>query len=243
MIRSLVCVLGLFLVTASSQVYAAEAETLARQLEAQAKASREKTPAEVAQVMDEAIEALRKSQIVEKALKAGASFPVMKLKDAQGAKFDTAALLKKGPLILVFYRGGWCPYCMVQLAYWNNELADVRAKGATFVAITPENSTEAKATIAKRGWEFPVVLDEKSKLARKLGIVYPMPESLIAVYRKFGRDLSATNTSESWELPISATYVVGTDGKIVYAHIDPDYKKRAEPAEVLKSLGQKSLRK
>lgn len=224
------------LVSFSVVIPARAEESLKSELDAKAKAAREKTPAEIRRIMEKALEDVRKTKIAEKAKKKGAAFPSRALKNLTGDSVDLSKQAAIKPVIVVFYRGGWCPYCMAQLKYWNGKIDEVKAKGAEFYAVTPEKTDEAKKTSEKNEWKFPVLVDEGSNLARDLGIVYPLPQDLIGVYRKFGIDLEKTNTSEQWELPISATYVVGTDGKIAYAHIDPDYKKRAEPSEVLKKV-------
>lgn len=215
----------------------AGAESLQSQLDAKAKAGKadEKTKA----IMNDAIEALRKSKLAERGLKVGDTFPDFTLPDSEGQKLSLAAARKEGAVIVTFFRGSWCPYCNIQLLEYQKHADAWKAKGARLVAISPELAEKSKALKAKLKLTFPLLFDEDNALAQKAGIAFGLPADLKEVYKKFGIDLAAANGSQSWQLPIAATFVIGADGKVLYAFKDPDYKKRAEPSEITAALPKK----
>lgn len=208
--------------------------TLTQQLEQKAQASADKTPEEIRKVMSSAIEELKASTIVEKALKKGDKIPEFVLKDVQKGEISSQELLKKGPLVISFYRGGWCPYCNLQLRDLQKHLGEFKAEGAQLVAISPEKPDSTAETIKKQELEFYVLSDSDGKVGEKFGLMFKLPEDLKQVYKKFGIDLEQANGNKDWELPIAATYIVNRKGEIVYSFVDEDYKKRAETRELVK---------
>jgi peroxiredoxin len=214
----------------------AKAETLAAQLEERAKASAQKSPAEVKKVMDSAINELRNSSVMKSAKKKGDKAPAFKLTDIKRGEVRSEDLLKKGPLIISFYRGGWCPYCNLQLRDLQVHLSDIKKTGAELIAISPEAPDKTAETVKKGELDFYVLSDIDGAVAKSFGLTYKLPKDLITVYKKFGIDLSQANSSKNWELPLSATYIVNKKGEIIYSFIDADYKKRAETTELIKIL-------
>jgi peroxiredoxin len=210
--------------------------TLSDQLTLMQKQSSEKIPPEVAKVMKEATDKLRSEQLAEKALKKGQKMPDFTLPDAKGKNVNLKTLLKKGPVIVTFYRGSWCPYCNAQLSNYQQHLADVKAKGATLVAITPEKPDLVALMEDKKKLEFPILTDKDNVLAKKFGLVFAVTPELKQIYTKFGIDLEKSQGNADWRLPIPATYVVGKDGKIIFSHVDPDYTKRADIETVLSAI-------
>ena len=197
----------------------------------------ERIPADKFAVMQANIEALRKSGITNTMLKKGARAPEIKLGNARGETIDLTNLLKNGPVIVNFYRGGWCPYCNLELRAYQKLLPEITGAGASLVAISPEQPDASLSTAEKNELTFEVLSDVGQKVGRAFGLVYDLSDELNAIYKGFGNDLSAVNgTPDEWALPVPATYVIDHDGTILYAHADVDYQYRADPAEVLAVL-------
>ena len=154
--------------------------------------------------------------------------------NAKGVLVDIKSLLNRGPVIVTFYRGGWCPYCNLELRAFQKILPEIKAAGASLVAISPEKPDDTLSTTEKNALDFEVLSDIGQKIGRAFGLVYTFSDELKWAYREFGLDIPGKNGADEWALPISATYVIGQDGKIMYAYSDADYRDRAEPAEVLK---------
>ncbi len=206
------------------------------QLRLMKEASAAKVPPEKAKILEEATEKLRRDQIVEKALKVGQPMPGFSLPDAHGKKVSLDDLLKKGPVIISFYRGSWCPYCNAQLNGYQQHLAEFKAHGATLVAITPEKPDLTALTEEKKKLKFPILTDTGNKFASKLGLVFSVTGQLKEMYKQFGIDLEKSQGNSDWMLPVPATYVISTEGKVTFAFIDVDYTKRADPIDILKAL-------
>jgi peroxiredoxin len=194
-----------------------------------------RVPAERQAVMERHIAELRNG-LAKTALKAGDRAPSIVLGNAKGETVDVGSLLSRGPVIVTFYRGGWCPYCNLELRAFQNILPEIKAAGASLVAISPEKPDDTLSTAEKSALNFEVLSDVGQKVGRAFGLVYTFSDELKRVYREFGQDIPGRNGGDEWALPISATYVIGRDGAIVYAYTDADYRDRAEPAEVLKAL-------
>jgi peroxiredoxin len=194
-----------------------------------------RVPAERQAVMERHINELR-SALAKTALKAGDRAPPVVLTNAKGSVVDIKSLLSRGPLIVTFYRGGWCPYCNLELRAFQQILPEIKAAGASLVAISPEKPDDTLTTAEKNALDFEVLSDVGQKVGRAFGLVYTFSEELKWAYREFGLDIPGKNGFDEWALPISATYVIGRDGLITYAYTDADYRDRAEPAEVVKIL-------
>ena len=135
-----------------------------------------------------------------------------------------------------FYRGGWCPYCNIELRGLQSELASFREHGANLVAVSPQTPDNSLSTTEQNELEFPVLSDVGNTVAKKFGLVFTLPESLRPIYEDFGIDISKSNGDESFEIPVPATFVINRDGHISYAFINADYRKRAEPSDVLAAV-------
>jgi peroxiredoxin len=138
--------------------------------------------------------------------------------------------------VIAFYRGGWCPYCNLELRALQQALASIQGTGATLVAISPETPDNSLTTQEKNELEFQVLSDRDNQVAREFGLVFRLPASLLPIYEDFGIDLIAHNGNNHFELPIPATYVVRQDGTVKYAFANVDYTKRAEPSEIVNAL-------
>ena len=148
----------------------------------------------------------------------------------------SAELLKKGPLVLTFYRGVWCPYCNMDLQAVEAAANDIRALGASLVAISPQTAPSRRKSERENGLSFPILSDHGNALASQFGLRFRLPDELIAVYKGFGNDLAIGNGEDSWTLPMPARYVIATDGTIAYAEVNADYTRRPDPSELLPVL-------
>jgi len=210
--------------------------SLTQLLKAHADQSAAKLPEAVKQLMSNAIDALSQSQLMSKTLKVGDQFPDFSLPNDKGVLIDSKALLKEGPLVVAFYRGGWCPYCNIELRALQEALSKFIAKGAQLVGISPESPDNSLSTVEKNNLEFEVLTDENNKLAKLVKLVYELPQDLIDLYGKFGISLQQSQGNSNNELPISATYVIDTSGTIIYDFIEADYKLRADPKVIIEVL-------
>lgn len=182
------------------------------------------------------IDALRDSGILDRAARPGDLWPAASLTDARGRPFDLAALVAKQPLVVTFYRGGWCPYCNLELRAYQQRLTDIAAAGAALVAITPEQPDHSLTTSEKNDLAFPVLTDPGSALASALGIRFTLSDRVRPFYEKAGHALPERNGDGVWALPIPATFVVARGGRIAAVFIDPDYRRRTDPADALAAL-------
>lgn len=210
--------------------------TLTEQLKEYAENSVKRHPGVAQDIMRNAIDELEATDILEKATKTGDQFPAFTLPNAQGVQIALEALLKEGKVVLTFYRGGWCPYCNIALKALQDALPEIKAKGATLVAITPETPDNTVSTQEKNELDFQVLTSENNELARSLGLVYTLPESLVTLYKKFGIDLLESQGNEADELPIAATYIIEQNGKVSYHYLAEDYKLRADPLDIIAAL-------
>lgn len=213
-----------------------KSQTLTEQLREKAEASQAKGSSDRRAIMESALEDLRNSKIIETAVSKGAQIPHFKLPDGRGKMVSSQKLLKKGPLVITFYRGGWCPYCNLQLHDLQKYLPNIQALGAELVAISPETPDNSMTTAEKNKLEFYVLSDAGNKVAHQFGLSYKLPPDLIELYQEFGIDLTKSNGTTDGELPIAATYVVNKEGEIIYSFLDIDYKKRAETTEIIEVL-------
>ena len=194
-----------------------------------------KAPEEQKKIFEDAIAALAKSTIVKMARKVGDKAPAFELVTGDGSEVTLAGLLKTGPVVVVWYRGGWCPYCNIHLSGLQEVLPEIRSLGATLVAISPEQPKYAEATVRKSDLRFQVLSDLGNIAARRYGLVYTVDDKVLEQFK--GRiDIHEFNGDPSNELPLAATYVIDAKGVIRYAFVDPDYRKRADPADVLAAL-------
>ena len=173
---------------------------------------------------------------VKNALTVGAKMPQFSLKDSTGRVVSSKELAKSGNLVIVFYRGSWFPFCNLYLGNLQKRLADITAAGGKLVAISVENPDASMAVARKNEVQFTVLSDPDLDVARKFGIVYQLPAATDEMYKSHGLDVAKHNGTAKPELPLAATYVIDRKGKIVYAYLDTDYKKRAEPDVIIENL-------
>jgi peroxiredoxin len=210
--------------------------TLTQQLADYQVGFKQRAPADRVAMMESATAQLRATGIESAALQVGATLPPLTLPDAMGQPVDLKALNTSGPLVIVFYRGGWCPYCNLELREWQRLLPQLRDLGATLVAISPQTPDNSLSTAEKNELAFPVLSDSDLDAARAFGIAFALSPDLVALYAKVGNDLPTLNGNGQWVLPIPATYLIDARGRVLLAHVEADYRQRAEPQQVLELL-------
>jgi peroxiredoxin len=191
----------------------------------------------VIDTMHRATAELVASGVASRALKAGDTAPLFTLKDPDGKQVSAAELLAKGPLVVSFYRGVWCPYCNMELQALQEALPSFLQLGTSLVAISPQNTANSRKSIRTNGLEFPILSDPGNETAAAFGLRFKLPDYLIELYRSLHNDLPAFNGDTSWTLPLPARFVIGQDRVIRYAEVNPDYTHRPEPADMLPALG------
>ena len=170
------------------------------------------------------------------ALKVGDAAPMFTAKDANGQGQDLKKLLKKGPVVLYFYRGQWCPYCNKQLSQLQDSLQQLTAKGAQVLVVSPETQDNIGKTVTKTKASFPIVHDQNFAIMKAYHTAFTVQPDVVTKYKGFGVDLLAANGADAAVLPVPATYIVGKDGKIKYAYFNIDYRKRVSVREVAAAL-------
>jgi peroxiredoxin len=200
----------------------------------------QRVPADRQAIIERHIDELRNGRIARTMLKVGDRAPRIVLRNAKGKSVDVRTLLKRGPIIVAFYRGGWCPYCNLELKAFQEILPEIQAARALLVAISPEKPDETLSTTEKNALSFEVLSDVGQRVGRAFGLVYEFTDELRGAYKGFGLDIPARNgTSDEWALPVSATYVIDRAGTIIYAYREVDYRHRADPRDVLEVLTQR----
>ena len=182
------------------------------------------------------VDELRATGIARRALAVGDTMPAFALPNADGTTVRSGELLGKGPLIVTFYRGGWCPYCNLELRTYQAQLDRLRAAGASVVAISPELPDRTRDTAGRNAVAFEVLSDTGNAVARAFGLVFRLSDELVEIYRRNGNDLERHNGDGSWELPIPGTFVIARDGRVALADVDPDYTRRLDPEQVVRAV-------
>jgi peroxiredoxin len=198
----------------------------------------ESTPQHISRVRQEAIEDLVSSGIAERAVRAGDYAPRFRLRDADGKLISSDDLLDRGPLLVVFYRGRWCPYCNVDLRAVEAVAQDLRSTGASIVALSPQTANVSGSTGRMHNLSFPCLVDRGGRVARSFGLRWKLSQELRAAELETGLDLAAVNDEPSWTLTMPARYVIGPDGIVEYADISADYTRRGDPTELFPVLSQ-----
>jgi peroxiredoxin len=158
------------------------------------------------------------------------------LNDHYGKPVSSAELLNRGRLVICFFRGRWCPFCVGQLEAMNQILPSIVQAQASLVAISPQTVQQSFFMADQHKLRFPLLSDSANQVAKQFGLAYRVPDYQQEVYRRVFINLPFTNGDESWELPIPATYILDRDGAVIYASINPDYTERPEPSEILVKL-------
>lgn len=187
--------------------------------------------------MEAAIERLRMMQAAEHGPAVGDTLPDFELPDAAGRTVASGALLDRGPLVLVFFRGNWCPYCDLTLRALEAARPRLEEAGATLVGVAPVRPEELARTVAEKGLRFTLLSDSGGRLADLCGLLHAMTPEQVAFYRDGrGIDIPAAAAGTGWALPLPASYVVGRDGVVAHAFADADWARRAEPADLVEAV-------
>jgi peroxiredoxin len=196
-------------------------------------------PQDVVETLFKATTDIVASEEAEKALKAGQSAPAFNLNDADGNVVDSAKLLASGPLVVTFYRGVWCPYCNIDLKALEEARAKIEARGASLVALSMQNAPNSRRSARENGLGYPILVDKHGVVAEAFGLRFALSPAVVKIYREVLRnDLEAFNDDRSWTLPMPARYVIGQDGVIAYAEVNPDFTRRPDPSELFPVLDQ-----
>ena len=162
--------------------------------------------------------------------------PDFKAKDQNGKEIRLKDLLKEGKVVLVFYRGYWCPYCNKELSKLQDSLQLIKDKGATLIAVSPEKQENISKTIEKTKAEYSILHDEGLKIMKAYEVEFEVPENTITRYRKAGIDIGKNNGDNGNFLPIPAVYIIDKESTITYRFFEPDYKKRPTVLDLLNNL-------
>ncbi|GLQ56128.1 peroxiredoxin-like family protein [Devosia nitrariae] len=198
----------------------------------------ESTPQHISRVRQGAIEDLVSSGIAERAVRAGDYAPRFRLRDSDGKAISSNDLLERGPVLVVFYRGRWCPYCRLDLRALEAVARNLRSTGVSIVAVSPQTADESGATERIHNLSFPCLVDRGGRVASAFGLRWKVSQELRAAELETGLDLAAVNGEPSWTLTMPARYVIGPDGIVEYADISVDYTRRGDPTELFPVLNQ-----
>ncbi len=169
-------------------------------------------------------------------LKVGDMAPEFSGIDQNGNKFSLTDALKNGDVVMLFYRGQWCPYCNKQLSHFSDSLQLLTAKGATLLAITPETKENVKKTVEKSKTSFSVIEDKGLAIMKAYKVNFAVDEKTVTRYKGYGIDFDKANGENGANLPVPATYIIGKDKKVKYVFFNTDYKKRASVQDILNNL-------
>jgi peroxiredoxin len=182
---------------------------------------------------ERAIADLFASGVEERIMPVGAIAPEFALKDSNGKLVRSADLLETGPLVIKFFRGRWCSYCVTELETWRDLYGQLRERGALFVAVGPQIERQSDFMANQHGLPFPVLSDPGNKVAERFGLTWKLPEYLQTYYRSILVNIPFVNGDQSWRLPLPATYVIARDRRILFAEAHADFRVRPEPEEAL----------
>lgn len=212
--------------------------SLQDQLDAITANTRHLVQAERLAVGERAIAELFATGIEDRILPVGATAPAFALHDSNGKLMRSEDLLALAPLVVKFFRGRWCPYCMTELETWRDLYGQLRERGALMVAIGPQTERQSDFMVGQHGLPFPVLFDPGLKVAEQFGLVYTVPDYHRVYYRSIMVNVPFVNGDETWRLPLPATYVIARDRRVIFAEAHADFRVRPEPEEALASLSR-----
>jgi peroxiredoxin len=211
------------------EIYAERKELIARYV-----------PSETQAVHIRTISGLKTIRLAKNVLPVGSKAPAFELKDQNGTPVSSTGLLSGGRLVICFFRGRWCPFCVGQLEAMNLFLPQIEQAGASLVAISPQTVQQSFFMVDQHKLRFLLLSDAGNQLARQFGLVYRVPDEQEAIYRRAVVNLPFANGDSSWELPIPATFILDRDGTTLYSSADEDYTHRPEPLEILQQLNPRA---
>jgi len=195
-------------------------------------------PPAAVEALHRSTEELIASGAPDRALKAGDIAPEFTLPDPDGKPVSSRTLLARGPLVVTFYRGVWCPYCNYDLTALEEARSEIEARGATLVAISQQSAPNSRKSQRQNGLGFPILGDHGGEVAAQFGVRWTLPDYVRVTHKTLGADLPQFNGEDSWTLPMPARYVIAQDGTIAYAEVNADYTRRPEPSAVFPVLEQ-----
>lgn len=195
-------------------------------------------PDEVKAVMFADLKRMQDADMLTNAPKVGDKLISFALKSAVGTTRELTTLLQDGPVVITLYRGGWCPYCNLELKAYQNILPEIKKAGANLVAITPELPDESMTTSERHALEFEVLSDVNSDYIREIGLVFTVPKEIAELYKTLGIDIEKHNGLGQFDVPFAATLIIDTDGTVAYSFVDIDYTVRAEPEVIVAKLNE-----
>jgi peroxiredoxin len=196
----------------------------------------DRLPAEIRQQLTSPILQLVQAGASKQALKEGEQAPNFTLPDAAGNAVTLSELLKQGPVVVIFYRGAWCPYCNLTLRAYQQALPQLQALGASLVAISPQTPDNSLTMQEKNELTFAVLSDVGNQVSRKFGLVFSLEEAVRTTHQQVGANLPAFNGDESWELPMPGTFLIDQDGTVRLAFVDPNFTRRLDPSLIIARL-------
>ena len=186
--------------------------------------------------IQQAFATIMESDFGANALREGDQAKDFRLPNARGGTSSLFELLEQGPVVLNFYRGGWCPYCNLEFKALSDMLPRIHELGANLIGVSPELPDNSMDTIERHQLKFEVLSDVGNKVARLYGILMEVPTVLRPLYLQWGLDVPAVNGDDTWELPIPATLIINRDGRIESAYVNKNYTERMEPADIITVL-------
>lgn len=195
-------------------------------------------PAAANETINAGIASVQATGLAQQSVRAGQPAPKFTLPNANGYLTNLCELLDAGPVVLVFYRGNWCPFCSVQLRAYEQALDQFKAYGANLVAVSPQTPEQTELTAVEKDLHFPVLSDAGNVVARQYGLAYQVGGAVYNTLQSVGIDLSAFNGDESGELPLTGTFVIGQDGHIAWASTEANFKERPDPALIIAALAK-----
>jgi peroxiredoxin len=210
--------------------------SLAKQIESLNNELSQQIPQEVSEVFEKSINDLKTQNIENKSIQIGNILTPFSLPNTKNQLIHSKDVLKKGKMILAFYRGSWCPYCNLELRALQNNIAKITDNNVSLLAVSPQSPDHSMALTEKHELTFEVLTDENNKLAKQLGISFKLQEFAIPTYQAIGINLEDFNQDDENTLPVPAVFVVDTDGTVIYKFVDTDYRNRLNIDELIQSL-------
>ena len=224
---------ALFILGMTSVAYATN--SLSEDLDKFVKQFIDTAPDEVQSDFNKGVEEVRTSGILDKAINVGDYAPEFILMNAVNKQVSLYDELQKGPVVLIWYRGGWCPYCNIQLQHIQMKLKEINQAGGQVIAISPELPDKTMSTTERHDLQFHVLSDTNNEVADRYKLAYTVPDYVVDHY-DLASKLNAYNGDAANRLPLAATYVIAKNGLVEFAFLDADYKKRATPDEIISVL-------
>lgn len=197
-------------------------------------------PAFVHPIMERATEELIASGAADRALQLGDLAPSFTLHDPNGHPVASSDPLARGPLVISFYRGVWCPYCNMELQALEAARPAYEAEGASLIAISPQREVNSRRSQRENKLGFPILSDPGNQVAASFGLRFALPDYLVDLYKQLGNNLPLVNGDDSWTLPMPGRFVLSAQGRVLYREVNPDYTQRPEPEALLSVLNRRA---